>query len=166
MSVTVYMYIIKNKLIFKLKNTITLNKCTTTKRYKLYKGQTRQTAMPQRLYSVLKTCQRAVGSSRYTPKTSNVPVLTASYSVHTRFPQRLYSVHHASTACEKLLPPVHGAKMVRSQRAHSAHTARIQCLLGNHRVFTRISYFKQPNFANKVIFINFSKQFLIVFNSC
>ena len=33
----------------------------------------RQTAMPQRLYCVLKTCQRAVGSPRNTPKDPVTP---------------------------------------------------------------------------------------------
>jgi len=36
-----------------------------------FKPLSHQTAMPQRLYSVLKPCQRAVGSPRNTPKISN-----------------------------------------------------------------------------------------------
>ena len=75
-----------------------------------------QTAMPQRVYSVLKTCQRAVGPPRNTPKNIKIAsysVYTTSsqrpYSVHTTFPQRLYSVRDASTACKQLLQRVHGA---------------------------------------------------------
>ena len=40
-----------------------------------------QTSMPQRLYSILKICQRAVGSPRNTPK----DIKFASYSVYTTF---------------------------------------------------------------------------------
>ena len=86
-----------------------------------------QTAMPQRVYSVLKTCQRAVGSPRNTPKILNLPVIICTtfsqrpYSVHTTFPQRLYSVHDASTARKQLLQRVNGAHTVHPQRSHGAH---------------------------------------------
>jgi len=82
-----------------------------------------QTAMPPRLYSVLKTCQRAVGSPRNTPKHfkfASYSVYTTSsqrpHSVHTMFPQRLYSVHDASTARKQLLQRVHGASTAFVQR--------------------------------------------------
>ena len=93
----------------------------------LLKPLSHQTAMPQRLYSELKPCQRAVGSPRNTPKNIkfvSYSVYTTSsqrpYSVHTTFPQRLYSVHDVFTARKQLL-----------QRVHSAHTAsswRLKCL--------------------------------------
>ena len=41
-----------------------------------------QTAMPQRLYSVLKTYQRAVGSPQNTSKTSNFPVIACTQRLH------------------------------------------------------------------------------------
>jgi len=69
-----------------------------------------QTAMPQRLYSVLKTCQRAVGSPGTTPeniKFAGCSVYTTSsqhpYNVHTTYSQRLYSVHDTYTARKQLL---------------------------------------------------------------
>ena len=85
-----------------------------------------QTTIPRRFYSFLKTCQRAVGSPRNTPKLSNLPVIACTqrpYSVQTTFPQRLYSVRDASTARKQLL-----------QRAHGAHTARTKRFHGNHSV--------------------------------
>jgi len=96
-----------------------------------------QTAMPQRLYSVLNTCQCDVGSPRNTPKT----IKFASYSVYTTFsqrpcsvhmafPQRLYCVHGASTkgasSCCSVFTArphrAHGALMASTQRSHCAHT--------------------------------------------
>jgi len=88
-----------------------------------------QTALPQRLYSVLKPCQLAVGSPRNTPKN----IIFASYSVYTTssqrpnsvhmtFPQRLYSVHNVFPARKQLLQRVHCAHTARSRRAHGAHT--------------------------------------------
>jgi len=69
--------------------------------------------MPQRLCSVLKTCQRAVGLPQNTPKNikfASYSMYTTSSqrhnSVHTTFPQHLYSVF---TECTK--------------RAHSVLTA-------------------------------------------
>jgi len=89
-----------------------------------------QTAMPQRLVSVLKPCQRAMVSPRNTPKNIkfvSYSVYTTSsqrpYSVHTTFPQRLYSAHDVITAHKQLLQRVHGAHTARSGRAHGAHTA-------------------------------------------
>jgi len=91
-----------------------------------------QTALPQRLYSVLKPCQRAVGSQRNTPKNIkfvSYSVYTTSsqrpYSVHTTFPQRLYSVHDVFTARKQWLQRVHSAHTASSRRAHSVLTAII-----------------------------------------
>ena len=88
-----------------------------------------QTAMPQRLYSVLKTCQHAVGSPRNTPKIikfASYSVYTTSsqrpYSVHTTFPQHLYSVHDTSMVCKQMLQRVHSMHMVRPQRSHGPHS--------------------------------------------
>ena len=78
------------------------------------------------------------------------------YSVHTAFTQRLYGVYDASTADEKLL-----------QSVHWALTARIQRSRSNHRVlhyFKLISYFEEPYFSNIVIYFDFSKQFVTLFN--
>jgi len=91
-----------------------------------------QTALPQRLYSVLKPCQRAVGSPRNTPKNIkfvSYSVYTTSlqrpYSVHTTFPQRLYSVYGVFTA---RIRRAHSVLTARTQRSHGAHTASSQPL--------------------------------------
>ena len=96
----------------------------------LVKPLSHQTALPQRLHSVLKPCQRAVGSPRNTRKNINFvsySMYTTSsqrpYSVHTTFPQRLYSVHDVFTARKQLLQRVHSAHTARTQRSHGAHTA-------------------------------------------
>jgi len=80
--------------------------------------------MPQRLYSVLKTCrQRAEGSPQNTPKNikfaSNSVCTTTSQlpnSVYTTFPQFLYNVHDASSVLKKLLQRVTSAITARTQR--------------------------------------------------
>ena len=96
-----------------------------------------QTAMPQRLYSVQKPCQRAVGSPRNTPKNIkfvSYSVYTTSsqrpYSVHATFPRRLYSVHDVFTARKQFLQRVNSAHTACSQRAHIVLTARTQ----RHRI--------------------------------
>jgi len=100
-----------------------------------------QTAMPQRLYSVLKPSQRAVGSPRNTPK--NIKFVSCSvyttssqrpYSVHTTFPQRLYSVHDVFSARKQLLQRVHSAHTARSRHAHSILTACTQRPHGDYSV--------------------------------
>ena len=63
------------------------------------------TAMPQRLYIVQKTCQRAVESPRNTPKISNLPVMAC-----TQRPYSIYGAQAVAAAC--------------SRRAHSVLTAR------------------------------------------
>jgi len=78
-----------------------------------------QTVMPQRLYSVLKPCQRAVESPRNTP--TNIKFV--SYSVYTMSSQRPYSVH--TTFPQQLLQRVHSAHTARSRHAHSILTAVI-----------------------------------------
>jgi len=107
-----------------------------------------QTAMPQRLYSVLKTCQRDVGSPQNKPKISNSQVIACTqrphsvtvYSVHMTFPQRLYSVHSAQEVAA-----------VSSRRAHGPHTSRIQRSHGDHS-----DYFLR-------FFFNFEQDFEYVF---
>ena len=87
-----------------------------------------QTTLPQRLYSVLKPCQHAVGSPRKTPKNIkfvSYSVYTTSsqrpYSVHPKFPSRLYSVHDVFTARKQLLQRVHSTHTAFSWRAQSPH---------------------------------------------
>ena len=87
-----------------------------------------QTAMPRRLYSVLKPCQRAVGSPRNTPKISNVSVIACTQrpcSVPTASLQRPHDVPTAS-----LHRPwrFHSAHTTRSRRAHGVFTAHTQRL--------------------------------------
>jgi len=123
-----------------------------------------QTAMPQRLYSVLKPCERAVWAPRNTPKNINFAIYsfytTSSprpYSVHTTFPQRLYSVNdglqRASSCCS-----VFTARLRR-------HTAFSRCA---HSVLTAIIAFKilHSDIVNIMIYFYFSKQFVIWFISC
>ena len=121
--------------------------------------------MPKRLNSVLKTSERAMGSPRntYTNITfASKSVYTASlqrpYIVHKTFPQRLYSVHDASTARKKLLQRVCRALMSRLRRAYSVLMA--------FKIFFLFSYFEKPYFATMVIYFDFSKLLVIVCNSC
>jgi len=107
----------------------------------IVKPLSHQTALPQRLYSVLKPCQRAVGSPRNTPKNIkfvSYSVYTTSsqrpYSVNTTFPRRLYSVHDVFTARKQLLQRGHSAHTARSRRAHSVVTARTQRPHGDYSV--------------------------------
>jgi len=65
------------------------------------------TAMPQRLYIVQKTCQRAVGSPRNTPKN----IKFASYGVYTASIQHL---RRASSCCSVFT--------ARPQRSHGANS--------------------------------------------
>ena len=115
--------------------------CNSFARHYDLKPLSHQTAMPQRLYSVLKPCQRAVGSPRNTPeniKFVSYSVYTTSsqrpYSVHTTSPQRLYSVHDVFTAHKQWLQRVHSAHTARSRRAHTVLTARTQRPHGNYSV--------------------------------
>ena len=115
----------------------------------LLKPMSHQTALPQRLYSALKPCQRAVGSPRNTRKNIkcvSYSVYTTSsqrpYSVHTTFPQRLYSVHDVFTARKQLVQRVHSAHTAFSQRrAHSVLTARTQRHHGDYSVYDFFIYF-------------------------
>jgi len=126
-----------------------------------------QTAMPQRLYSVLKPRQRAVESPRNTPKISNLSVIACTqrhHSVPTAPTRRSHSVHDVFTACKQLL-----------QRAHSAHTTHTAFSRRAHTVLTAIIAFKMfylvyflfgvTVFANIVIYFYFSKQIVTGFNS-
>jgi len=58
----------------------------------IIKPMSHQTVIPQRLYSVLKPCQHAVGSPRNTPKN----IKFVSYSVYTTSSQRHHNVPTAS----------------------------------------------------------------------
>ena len=84
--------------------------------------------MPQRLYGVLKTCQRAVGSPQNTPKnikfaSNSTTTSQLPYSVYTTFPQLLYNVHDAQKVAAMCC-----------QYAHGAHTARIERSRGDRGV--------------------------------
>ena len=100
--------------------------------------------MPQRLYSILKTCQRAVGLPRNTPKNikfaSNSVYTTSSqrpYSVHTMFPHCLTrcanaNLRHLFWACSKQTPP-HGIL-----GNCTAHTSAICNFLERHSGVTGV----------------------------
>ena len=66
-------------------------------------------------------------------------VLTETLQRPHNVPQRLYSVHGASTAHKQLLQRVHGALTARTQRSHGAHTAFLRRA---HGVLTAIIAFK------------------------
>ena len=83
-----------------------------------------QTAMPQGLYSVLKTCQRTVGSPqniskniKFTSYSVNTTSSQHPYSVHMTFPQHLYSVHDASNGTRSCC----SVFTAHSQRSHCDH---------------------------------------------
>jgi len=87
-----------------------------------------QTAMPQRLYSVLKPCYHAVGSPRNMPKN----IKFASYSMYTTSSQRPYSVQitfPVSLQRPWRFQSVQGSCCsmftARSRRPHTVLTARI-----------------------------------------
>jgi len=87
-----------------------------------------QTALPQRLYNVLKPCQRALGSPRNTPIKISLSVIACT--------QRPHSVPTTST---RRSHSVFTAFMAFSQRAHGAHTAFSRRA---HSVLTTIIAFK------------------------
>jgi len=87
--------------------------------------------MPQRLYSVLKTCQRAVGLLRNMPKN----IKFASYSMYTTSSQRPHNVPTA--ACSRCAQSVPTAFSLRAQRSHGDYSVSIILL---------IYYFEQPLF--------------------
>jgi len=131
--------------------------------------------MPQRLYSVLKPCQHAVGSPRNAPKISNLPVIACTQSPHsvpTASTRRSHSVftasmtfsQRASSCCSVFTartPRAHGVHTAFSRHAHSVLTAFIA-----FRIFYLFFILSNPIFANIVIYLYFSKQFVIGFNSC
>jgi len=97
-----------------------------------HKPLSHQTAMPQCLYSVLKTCQRAVGRRKLRLKISNLPEIAFTQrprSVPTASTQRLHSVFKASmrllyaqevaAACSRRAA---GKLTAPSPPTHSAHT--------------------------------------------
>jgi len=87
-----------------------------------------QTALPQRLYSVLKPCQRAVGSPRTTRKNIKFVSYTASL-------QRLWRFHSAQAVAAACLQRAHGAHTAFSRRAHSVLTAIIAFKIFLHIFF-------------------------------
>jgi len=119
-----------------------------------------QTAMPQRLYSVLNTYTlvSTLWGRREIRLKYQICHLQRIHSVLTACLQRPHDVPVASTARKQLLQRVHGALTARTQCAYSVFTAIIA-----FKIFLLILL---PYFANIVINFQFSKQFVIVFNSC
>jgi len=108
--------------------------------------------MPQRLYSVLKICQRAVGSPRNTPKISNLPVISCTqrpHSVPTTFPRRPYSVHDTYTERKQLLQCVHGTLTASTRCAHGAHTAFLRRTHSVLTAHTQRSYGAHTAFSRR-----------------
>jgi len=101
-----------------------------------------QTAMRQRLYSVLKPCQRAVGSPLNTPKISNLPVIACTqrpHSVPTASTLRSHSVFTASLTFSQRASSCCSVFTARTRRAYGAHTAFSRRA---HSVLTAITAFK------------------------
>ena len=102
-----------------------------------------QTAMPQRLYSVLKTCQRAVGSPRNMHKNINLPVIACT--------QRPHSVPTVSTRSHRVFTA--SMTLLSAQAVAAACSRRAQGSHGDFSLsFLLIYYFEQPYFANIVIY--------------
>jgi len=74
--------------------------------------------MPQRLYSVLKTCQQNTPKHIFASYSVYTTSSQRPYSVHTTFPWRLFNVHDASMARKKLLQRVHGVLTARTQHTY------------------------------------------------
>ena len=128
-----------------------------------------QTALPQRLYSVLKPCQRAVGSPRKTPKISNLPVIACTqrpHSVPTAPTQRSHSVFTASMTFSQRASSSRSVFTARKRRAHGAHTA---FSLRAHSVLTAIIAFKMFYFFILfwvTLFCNHGDLFLLFESIC
>jgi len=105
----------------------------------IIKPLSHQTALPQRLYSVLKPCQRAVGSPRNTRKN----IKFVSYSVYTTSSQRPHDVPTASLQRPLRFHSAQAVAAACSQRAYGAHTAFSRRA---HSVLTAIIAFKIFNF--------------------
>jgi len=108
-----------------------------------------QIAMPQRLYSVQKTCRREL-RLKHQILIHIKSVYTASsqrpYRIHTTFSKRLHIAHDVSTA---RLQRFNGALTERTQRIYSVRTAII-----SFKIFYYFFIFQQPNFANIVIYFD------------
>jgi len=108
----------------------------------MVKPLSHQTALPQRLYSVLKPCQRAVGSPRNTPKISNLPVIACTqrpHSVPSASSRRCHSVFTASMTFSQRASSYCSVFTARTRRADGAHTAFSRRA---HSVLTAIIAFK------------------------
>jgi len=119
-----------------------------------------QTAMPQRLYSVLKTCQRAVGTPRNSLKISNLPVIACTQSPHSvpsAPTRRFHSVFVAPMTLLRHTKSCCSVFTVRSRRAFSVLTAIIE--------FNIFSFFHILS-NHILVSFGFSKQFVLVFNNC
>ena len=93
-----------------------------------------QTALPQRLYSVLNQVTALWERSEIRLKISNLQVIACTqrpHSVPTASSRRSHSVF---TARKQLLQRVYGAHTARSRRAHSVLTAHTQRPHGDYSV--------------------------------
>ena len=106
-------------------------------KYDALKPLSHQTAVPQRLYSVLKTCQRAVGRREIRIEASNLPVIACTQRLHrvtiasTRRSQSVFIasmtlLQRASSRCRVFT--------ARLRRAHCALTACTHRSHGDHSV--------------------------------
>jgi len=96
-----------------------------------------QTVMPRCLYSVLKSCQRAVGSPRNTPKISNLSVIACTqrpHSVPTASTRRSHSVFTASMTFSQSASSCCSVSTARTRRTHSVLTAHTQRPHGDYSV--------------------------------
>jgi len=104
---------------------------------KYLKPLSHQTAITQRLYSVLKPCQHAVGSPRNMIYDKNIKFISKSvYTTSSQRPhhvptaslQRPWRFHSSQAVAAACSQRAHGALTVCTKRSHSAHTAFSQQL--------------------------------------
>jgi len=96
-----------------------------------------QTALPQRLYSVLKPCQLAVGSPRNTRRISNLSVIACTqrpHSVPTASTRRSHSVFTAFMTFSQRASSCCSVFTARTRRAHRVLTACTQRSHGDYSV--------------------------------
>ena len=118
---------------------VKLNSCVinVNRKHIIFKPLSHQTALPQRLYSVLKPCQRAVRSPRNTRRISNLSVIACTqrpHSVPTASTRRSHSVFTASVTFSQRASSCCSVFTARTRRAHSVFTARTQRPHGDYSV--------------------------------
>jgi len=90
------------------------------------KALSHQTEMPQRLYSSLTTCQRAVRSPQNTPKISHLSVIACTQRPHSVPTRRSRSVFIESMTLLRRASSCCCVFTARSRRAYNVLTARTQ----------------------------------------